>query len=214
MAHKKRTLAKHWAPGSGTCCVCGVKFSTRHRLIAHLSDGRSRWGKPPCRASLGRFKPIVGGEVTRLDELDRQARRKARRTGRTQPQSAGLADKRPSNGQEDRPEKRWLTLKQSVSVKFLSFLRHWWCCRDPCLVSMALLLLCLEREEERETSSFCLGTSSRFAVEDDRNVVWLEGKRSRSTLRRRLIYTCTQPGVFGCRVGSLVSVFAYDLRPP
>ena len=77
MAHKKRTDVKHWAPVSGTCCVCAVKFSTRLQLIAHLSDSRPKGGKPPCRASLGRYKAIDNGDVVRMDELDRQARREA-----------------------------------------------------------------------------------------------------------------------------------------
>ena len=41
-----------------------------------------------------------------------------RRVGRSQPRSAGPADKRPISDQEDRPEKRRLIFKQSVSVKF------------------------------------------------------------------------------------------------
>ena len=72
-AHKKRTPVKHWAPASGTCCVCGVKFSTRLRLISHMNDQRLKRNKPPCRASLGRYKSIDSDDVARMDELDRQA---------------------------------------------------------------------------------------------------------------------------------------------
>ena len=70
VAHKKRTPVKHWAPVSGTCCVCGLKFSTRLRLIAHLNDRRQKGSKPPCRASLGRYEAIDSCEVVRMDELD------------------------------------------------------------------------------------------------------------------------------------------------
>ena len=116
VAHKKGTTVKNWAPVSGTCCVCGIKFSTRLRLIAHLSDSRPKGGKPHCRASLGRYNAIDNGDVEGMDELDRQARRVARRVGRSQPRSAGPAYKRPISDQEDRPKKRRLTFKQSVSV--------------------------------------------------------------------------------------------------
>ena len=51
-----------------------------------------------------------------MDELDRQARRKVRRVGQSQPRSAGPVDKRPISDQEDRPKKRRLSFKQSVSV--------------------------------------------------------------------------------------------------
>ena len=96
VTHKKRTPVKHWVPVNGTCCVCGVKFSTKLRLIAHLSDRRQEEGKPPCRASLGRYDAIDSCEVVRMDELDRQARRKARRVGQSQPRSAGLWTRGPS----------------------------------------------------------------------------------------------------------------------
>ena len=71
MAHKKRTPVKHWAPVSGTCCVCGVKFSSRLQL---LSDRRQKGCKLPCGASLGQYDAIDSCEVIRMDELDRQAR--------------------------------------------------------------------------------------------------------------------------------------------
>ena len=64
----------------------------------------------------GRFKSIDSDDVARMDELDRQARRKARRVGQSQPRSAGLTDKRPASDQEDRLKKRRLTFKQSVAV--------------------------------------------------------------------------------------------------
>ena len=53
-----------------------------------------------------------------MDELDRQARRKARRVGQSQPRSAGPVDERPIGDQEDRPKKRRLSFEQSVSAFF------------------------------------------------------------------------------------------------
>ena len=74
-------------------------------------------------ASLPAEPPLEGSsrsptkKLSGYRSLTRQAQRMARRTGETQPQSAGFADKRPSN-QENRPRKRRPTLKHTASVLF------------------------------------------------------------------------------------------------
>ena len=73
-------------------------------------------GRSSVHAPLGRYEAIDSCEVVRMDELERQARRKARRVGQSQPRSAGPVDKRPMSDQEDRHKKRRLSVKQSVSV--------------------------------------------------------------------------------------------------
>ena len=90
------------------CCVCGVCFEGDRALRCHEQGA--------LRASLGRYKSIDSDDVARMDELDRQARRKARRVGQSQPRSAGPTDKRPASDQEDRLKKRRLTFKQSLAV--------------------------------------------------------------------------------------------------
>ena len=53
-----------------------------------------------------------------MDELYRQARRKARRVGQSQPRSAGPVDKRPISDQDDRPKKRRLSLSSLYLCSF------------------------------------------------------------------------------------------------
>ena len=45
--HARRSDVKRWAPENGKCCVCGTTFSARLLLVAHLTDGRVRHGRPP-----------------------------------------------------------------------------------------------------------------------------------------------------------------------
>ena len=71
-----------------------------------------------------------------MDEVDSQARRKARRVGQSQPRSAGSVDKRPLSDQEDRPKKRRLTFR--VIEDALAFLVMLYVCfffgaQDPVL---------------------------------------------------------------------------------
>ena len=87
VVHGESCKAKCFAPQSGQCPICGIRFSTRLRLIAHLTEKRFRSGKAPCGQELHKCKPLDPAEVARLDDLDRQARQQARRQGRTQPRT-------------------------------------------------------------------------------------------------------------------------------
>ena len=52
--HKRRSLQRLYSAENGICVVCKTKFSTRHRLIAHLIDKR---------------KPGKGGEIHITDAI-------------------------------------------------------------------------------------------------------------------------------------------------
>ena len=90
--HGRRSSVKHWANSTGKCVVCGSVFSTRLRLVAHLTESRTRYGKRPCREFLHLFPPLSGEAVRELDLLDSKARRDARHRGHTQPLSSAPAE--------------------------------------------------------------------------------------------------------------------------
>ena len=75
---------------SAACPICGSGFSTRLRLVAHLSEKRTRHGRAPCFTQVEPHMRITPEECARLDEIDREARRAAKKKGHTQPLTAGL----------------------------------------------------------------------------------------------------------------------------
>ena len=88
--HKTQTEMRYYAGGDAICQCCRTTFSSRLRLIAHISDARG----PTCRQRLlcsGVVLPVE--EVVRLDTSDREARRVARAAGHTQPISSKAATK-------------------------------------------------------------------------------------------------------------------------
>ena len=85
VTHGHRSDVKMWAGADCRCIVCGSTFSTRLRLIAHLTENRVRRGRPPCRASLQCIPPLAPDVVCALDLLDTKHRRDARHNGHTQP---------------------------------------------------------------------------------------------------------------------------------
>ena len=88
-SHGIRAAPRLWAGESAECPVCHTRFSTRTRLIAHLSETRVRYGRHPCRSKLDLFPQIPEAECRRLDELDRLARGAAQRAGHSHPLSTG-----------------------------------------------------------------------------------------------------------------------------
>ena len=101
-AHKQRSSRKAYAGEDGKCQICSVVFSTRLRLIAHLTDTRRRGQRSPCGLQLHLCDPLSPAEVERLDLLDTESRRKARRAGLTQPRSQGMViNKRSRNRASD-----------------------------------------------------------------------------------------------------------------
>ena len=88
-AAARESKPKYYAPASGMCPVCRCTFSTRLRLVAHLTDQRLRYGRTPCFQRVQPSMRITAAECKRLDELDRRSRAEARKAGKTQPKSAG-----------------------------------------------------------------------------------------------------------------------------
>ena len=71
--------------------ACKAQFQSRLRLIAHLSD--TRVGRDKCRLKVlnGSLRPLASSIVEHLDEIDRSARRDARRAGNSHPLAVGQA---------------------------------------------------------------------------------------------------------------------------
>lgn len=90
--HSKISNVARFVGTSLKCCVCGLAFSTRPRLIAHLADKRrSGCRKITCHdvVSAGYVEQIREDELEQATMSDRKLRRDARRRGFTQPRSAG-----------------------------------------------------------------------------------------------------------------------------
>ena len=113
VVHSLRCVPKAYAPGSGQCMLCLKVFSTRLRLIAHLTETRQRGPIAPCGLRLGCVAPLPAREVARLDELDREARRAARRKGLTQPRSRGLVRSGESDEEIPSPKRFRISSKQA-----------------------------------------------------------------------------------------------------
>ena len=102
VAHGARMDARRYVSGASACPVCGVTFSCRPKVLAHLAEARQR-GKdsgPSCRDQLmsGRWAPLPDGEVASLDLQDRALRASARKRGWTQPRSNGRVSRPPKRG--------------------------------------------------------------------------------------------------------------------
>ena len=93
--HKIRCLQRLYAPGNGRCLVCSTTFSTRLRLIAHLSD--TRVGRNKCWRQIisqpSQFTALDELELAALDNIDRVNRREAARVfgPRSHPRSTAPA---------------------------------------------------------------------------------------------------------------------------
>ena len=83
------------------CPVCCIRFSTRTRLLAHLSETRSRGKRSATCGSVVRAGLVrkVSDEIfSRATECDRVARSKARKRGCTQPLAAWPAKRLKCGG--------------------------------------------------------------------------------------------------------------------
>ena len=78
MVHRVRSELRFYVPDS-SCPVCLTRFSNRVACILHLADSR----RPKCKQLLleGNFPRISLDECRRLDEIDRAAKRLAKRDG-------------------------------------------------------------------------------------------------------------------------------------
>ena len=95
--HKVRSSLESYLPSSGVCPVCRLKFASRPRLLAHVSETRQR-GRQRIRCR----DLIQAGLVVPLDPADLQAarlsdnllRKDAFKRGLTQPKSEMHAKRR------------------------------------------------------------------------------------------------------------------------
>ena len=98
--HKTRAAFSAMVGSSKVCPCCHVEFSSRTRLLAHVSEGRSR-GKRRynCNSLMaaGLVQTVSAAEMDVALAADTEARTVARRSGHTVPLSAKLA-KRPRVG--------------------------------------------------------------------------------------------------------------------
>ena len=111
-----RSAPRLYASDSGVCPVCSSVFSTRLRLIGHLSEKRERHGRAPCFPQVVPSMMLEDSEVRRLDELDKVARREARRRGRTQPLSQGPALRKRHMPQEPEAQPKRRRLREKTIV--------------------------------------------------------------------------------------------------
>ena len=89
--HAKVSDDSHSAGKSRRCCVCSTLFSSRTRLVAHLSDKRCRGQRAfNCRQvvmSSGFVRRVDKDEYEETHKRDRHSRTQARKRGHTQPLS-------------------------------------------------------------------------------------------------------------------------------
>ena len=86
--HNKVSDVSRFVGQSLRCCVCRTLFSTRTRLVAHLSDKRCRGSRSfNCRDVLqsGFVQQACEQEFTQAHLSDRDLRKQARKRGLTQP---------------------------------------------------------------------------------------------------------------------------------
>ena len=89
---KHRTVSEvsRFVGQSLRCCVCCTKFSTRTRLVAHLTDNRCRGRRQfSCGEIIrsGLVGEVSEQEFSRAHLQDRELRKQARKRGLTQPRA-------------------------------------------------------------------------------------------------------------------------------
>jgi hypothetical protein len=98
--HKTRAAFTSMIGSSRVCPCCHVEFSTRTRLLAHISEKRNRGGrKYSCNMlfAAGLVRPLGEDELSSAYAADTEARTLARKAGHTVPITENLA-KRPKVG--------------------------------------------------------------------------------------------------------------------
>jgi hypothetical protein len=98
--HKTRAQFSSLIGASRVCPCCHVEFSSRTRLLAHISEKRNRGGRLySCNTLMaaGMVMPVDQAELRTALESDKLARTLARKAGHTVPVSESLA-KRPRVG--------------------------------------------------------------------------------------------------------------------
>eukprot|EP00973_Karenia_brevis_P096181 12431002-Karenia_brevis.AAC.1 len=129
--HKIRSPINKYIDSSGKCPVCGMKFSNRERVLAHVSERRirNRAGRPNCRQKLlaGAFPILCPDALERATLETRVALRESRKRGHTHVIASTYARKnRPINVDHTaeshillRPWKRLRTKTPAANVIFV-----------------------------------------------------------------------------------------------
>ena len=89
--HGRRAPQRFYAPASAVCMVCGTKYSSRLRLLDHLCDLRLKVCWSTIQKFRDKYPALSEEEVYELDILDREMRRKAKRSGHSHPLSTAPA---------------------------------------------------------------------------------------------------------------------------
>ena len=146
--HACRQEARCFVSGP-QCPVCGITFTCRPKVLAHLADVRCRGSSSrsllPCgaRLKLGMYEPLPAAEVEHLDQADRVLRASARKQGHTQPRAIGRAARAKCRGMvaatpPDRLPSKRARRKTSIAGIFWALKR----CRPDCGP--------LQRQEEQD----------------------------------------------------------------
>jgi exonuclease III len=119
--HKSRAAFSTLLGSSKVCPCCHTEFSSRPRLLAHVSERRNRGGRRySCNTlfATGLVHPPSHDELQSALEADKETRSLARKSGHTVPLSECLA-KRPRVGttvlEQQRARKRMLEAGHSVT---------------------------------------------------------------------------------------------------
>ena len=119
--HKSRAAFSTLLGSSKVCPCCHTEFSSRPRLLAHVSERRNRGGRRySCNTlfATGLVHPPSHDELQSALEADKETRTLARKSGHTVPLSECLA-KRPRVGttvlEQQRARKRMLDAGHGVT---------------------------------------------------------------------------------------------------
>eukprot|EP00973_Karenia_brevis_P064871 9009635-Karenia_brevis.AAC.1 len=97
--HNERSPFLQYISSSGVCPICQQVFSTRLRLLAHVSEKRCRGRKKVTCGQLilaGVVDPLPEDQVEAANANDRKLRRAAQRKGSSQPKTLAPAKRRLS----------------------------------------------------------------------------------------------------------------------
>ena len=89
--HGTRVSQRLYCLADGTCQVCGTRYRSRLRLLAHLCDSRrTRCWEAIC-ARPASYVKLSDSECSRLDSIDNDLRHEARRCGHSHAPAVGQA---------------------------------------------------------------------------------------------------------------------------
>ena len=87
--HGERCPQRFYAPASGICPACHTTFGTRLALLSHLCDSRRNACWNAITRNPKRYAKMPATTVEALDDVDREARNAARKSGHTHALATG-----------------------------------------------------------------------------------------------------------------------------